>query len=692
MKRTRDLSLFGGVCGLCVLFWAACGGSGADEAATNEGGGAMGGGTSSTGGAGGGGGAAASGSGAGGAAAKGGSAGGTTGGSAGTTGGSAGAAGKGGAAGASGASGSSGSSAGNGGTSGAGGAAGTAGNGGAGGAMCTAPKVDCGTGCVDTASDAKHCGKCGNPCDAGSLCCSSTCVSTASCSFAVTGVSPASGWQNGGDYLTIKGAGFAAGTKVFLDDGRAPAWVKDATTIVVQTPPHVVGPVDVKVVSPAATAVLKKGFTYSAGTVELPWQTKPMKAVRGENPGLAVLQSGKVLVVGGTTKPDEPALALQTGEVFDRATSSVTPVTNPMSTPRWQNAGVTMLTGKVLVVGGACGNQLTGCTGNPTLVDLYDPVANAFTPTKTPLAVGRVYIRSVLMSDGRVFIASSNTGTVDLYDPLTDSFKTIAHTKKHVFGFVVRLRDGRVMLGGGDEAIVPGSGTDVEIFDPDTETFTATGGLNIARSMLTAHTLPDGRVIVIGGSDKTAGGVKDPQPSMETWDPVKGTWTKTPMSLSVGRTWHASALIRDGSVLVLGGYTMIGSCVPVDTAEQVDPVANTVKGFGLLPNPNTEWNAVTMLDGSVLAVGGGACGTSSALPDLDFLPGKLLAARAHGHAPDAHAARRGASPGPRSTPHARATSSRYVFQRSTASSIARTTPGYADGGTWSSRMRHADCR
>jgi hypothetical protein len=47
----------------------------------------------------------------------------------------------------------------------------------------------------------------------------------------------------------------------------------------------------------------------------------------------------------------------------------------------------------------------------------------------------------------------------------------------------------------------------------------------------------------------------------------------------------------------------------------------TVKMFSMLPNTNTEWTAVTMFDGSVLGVGGGACGTSMALPDLDFLPG-----------------------------------------------------------------------
>jgi len=107
--------------------------------------------------------------------------------------------------------------------------------------------------------------------------------------------------------------------------------------------------------------------------------------------------------------------------------------------------------------------------------------------------------------------------------------------------------------------------------------------------------------------------------SIEAYDPSNDTWTTEPYKLGSGRTWHASALVRDGTIIVMGGYTTI-SCAPSDTVDQVDPINNVVKPFGTLPDPNTEWNAVTMLDGSVLGVGGGACG-GNALPDLDFLPG-----------------------------------------------------------------------
>jgi hypothetical protein len=218
--------------------------------------------------------------------------------------------------------------------------------------------------------------------------------------------------------------------------------------------------------------------------------------------------------------------------------------------------------------------------------------------------------------DGRVVISSGGDTTADVYDPVTDAFAQIPQLAEHTYGFMVRLRDGRVLLGAGD-----GSVTACEIFDPAQNKFIPAAPLNQGRSMLTAHTLPDGRVIVIGGSSISAGGVHVPLTSMELYDPAADKWTVAPYVLSTGRTWHASALVRDGTILVMGGYNVDGTCTPTDTVDQVDPVNGTVKPFGTLPHANTEWTAVTLLDGSVLGVGGGACGTPTALPSLDFLPG-----------------------------------------------------------------------
>jgi hypothetical protein len=457
-------------------------------------------------------------------------------------------------------------------------------------------------------------------CETGQIECGGACVVADSCDFVVTGLEPASGFQNGGEWITVHGAGFAAGLRVTIAGGRAPTRVIDATSALIQTPPGPEGLADVEIQQGATTATLPGGFRYRSAGLDTPWQAIAMQVVRGEDPGLAVLQDGRVLIAGGTTVPDGTEESLATMDLFDRPTETVVPVTTAtMTTPRWQDAAVTLLTGKVLIIGGACYFDNTNCTGNPATAELYDPATGTSRPTQgAPLP--RDYPRAVLLPDGRVLVSSSNDPTLEIYDPDTDAFTEVAATQPHVYGVVVRLRDGRVLLAGGDGGV-----TAAELFDPDTDTVTPTGSLAQGRSMFTAHTLPDGRVAVFGGSSLSAGGIHAPLASIELYDPATGTFTTAPYALTIGRTWHASALVRDGTVLVMGGYTVDTLCSSsVGTVDQVDLVAGTVTPFAALPDGKTsaEWNAVTLLDGSIVAVGGGACGTATALPEVYFLPGE----------------------------------------------------------------------
>ncbi len=515
--------------------------------------------------------------------------------------------------------------------SGCGGDGSTASNGGSGGSgiggasgaggssNCTGGQVSCGADCVDLTTDSTHCGSCSNACQTGSVCCGSGCVETTSCDFAVTSVDPTIGMQNGGDWLTVKGAGFAPGMKIFLGDGRAPTLFVDASTAKIQTPPGLPGKVDVTIDVGGTKSTRKLGFEYRGAGLEKPWKVIPMSVVRGENPGITVLQDKRVLIAGGTLVPDDWDQSLDSAELFNRETESMAPAAGAMTgAPRWQDSAITLLDGRALVVGGGCLISMQ-CVGDPSLAHLFDPTTNTFTTTKSPMNVGRAYTRAVLLPDGRVFIASANDPSIEIYDPVADSFQQIANSQLHQWGFVVRLRDGRVLIGAGDAGT-----TAAEIFDPDTNLLTPTGSLAQGRSMLTAHTLPDGRVMVVGGASQSAGGIADPLDSIELYDPVSGTFSTAPYKLSIGRTWHAGALVRDGTVMAMGGYTVSGSCdSSVGTVDQIDPVAGTVTPFDPLPNGKvaTEWNAVTLLDGSIVAVGGGACGLSSALPEVYFLPG-----------------------------------------------------------------------
>jgi N-acetylneuraminic acid mutarotase len=150
------------------------------------------------------------------------------------------------------------------------------------------------------------------------------------------------------------------------------------------------------------------------------------------------------------------------------------------------------------------------------------------------------------------------------------------------------LRDGRVLMVGGLLARDQDTAR-VDIFDPATNTFSATGSLHQARHDHTATLLPDGRVLVVGGY---AGSWLR---SAEIYDPATGQWTLTQPVFPHGVT-HTATLLKDGSVLVVAGAIQSGSAGLDDRAEIFDPKTN-------------QWQAAARHDG----IDGGAAGTL--LPD-----------------------------------------------------------------------------
>jgi hypothetical protein len=83
------------------------------------------------------------------------------------------------------------------------------------------------------------------------------------------------------------------------------------------------------------------------------------------------------------------------------------------------------------------------------------------------------------------------------------------------------LPDGRVLIAGG--VGVGGAVLDsAEVFDPRSETFSATGSMTTARADAVAAPLPDGRVLVAGGYDAA-----NELSTAEVYDPSTGTFSAT---------------------------------------------------------------------------------------------------------------------------------------------------------------------
>src|SRR5205814_5588089 len=111
------------------------------------------------------------------------------------------------------------------------------------------------------------------------------------------------------------------------------------------------------------------------------------------------------------------------------------------------------------------------------------------------------------------------------------------------------------LLPGGRVLVASGAGADghaliaAEIYDPQTNAWTAAASMHHARAGHTATSLFDGRVVIAGGDD--AGVAND---SLELFDPNDGVFTLLDAVLTSPRTGHAAALSYDGLVVIAGGF------------------------------------------------------------------------------------------------------------------------------------------
>src|SRR5207248_1971135 len=171
-----------------------------------------------------------------------------------------------------------------------------------------------------------------------------------------------------------------------------------------------------------------------------------------------------------------------------------------------------------------------------------------------PLVVPRTAHAATALTDGRILItggrdsAGNIVAVSEIFDPATDTSTASATlTTPRVDHTATLLPDGKVLVAGGSNG--NGSLNSVEIFDPANaaagfRTLAATMGA--ARSQHTATVLNDGKVLIAGGDD--AG-------TAEIFDPATETFSSVLMAMAAPRIGHTATLFSDDSVLLAGGNT-----------------------------------------------------------------------------------------------------------------------------------------
>jgi hypothetical protein len=267
-----------------------------------------------------------------------------------------------------------------------------------------------------------------------------------------------------------------------------------------------------------------------------------------------------------------------------------------MTTKRMSHVAVLLGNGLVLIAGGF------GNTATLASAELYDPATGLFTATGS-MAHARSHPSATLLGSGKVLLAGGWAGTApldsaELYDPASGTFSLVGSMHSPRSGHTATLlSDGRVLVVGGQGLGAPAS---AEIYDPATNLFTVTGSLATGREDHTATLLGNGRVLVAGGFNTSCGTYRDCA-SAELYDPATGLFTATG-SMAHSRGGHTASVLPDGRVLVAGGSHYIAS---VEQAELYDPATATFSAAGTMSGHGRHVQTATILqDGRVALIGG----------------------------------------------------------------------------------------
>lgn len=232
-----------------------------------------------------------------------------------------------------------------------------------------------------------------------------------------------------------------------------------------------------------------------------------------------VLADGTVMATGGCCSSEGSAYASAT--LFDPVAWTVTSLPS-MRVRRNRHVAEVLRDGRVLVVGGLAEEDIVPTRG----AEIFDPVTRTWKLT-TPSIYGEKYSmrmaghQASLLPDGSVLVTGGccvsypqpgpcllgcDTPYVmtptSRYDPVSDAWLPGPQPAGRYMHKAVTLADGRVVLiGGGDRTVFRNTRSDVEIYFPSTGTWSSGARMEEARERFAAVLLPDGRILVAGGSN-----------------------------------------------------------------------------------------------------------------------------------------------------------------------------------------------
>jgi hypothetical protein len=277
----------------------------------------------------------------------------------------------------------------------------------------------------------------------------------------------------------------------------------------------------------------------------------------------------------------------------------------PTNTARFSHTATLLEGNKILIAGGMERNGVWLDTG-----EIFDETTGRFTPTAR-MSSRRAGAMAAALPDGTVLIAGGSDGsgknlaTAEIFNPQTNTFSmTGSMSAPRTQGMAIYLpRINKVLIVGGAANGDDNQHSSAELYDPATGRFSQTGSMHVARAYFNGVLLRDGSVLVMGG----VSGGEFPNPNLESsaeiYDPALGRFAPVD-SMNVARYKHGTALLPDGRVMVVGGQTSSGERLA--STEIFDPVKRKFQRGPEMKLPRFKLlNGVARLkDGRILVAGG----------------------------------------------------------------------------------------
>ena len=316
-----------------------------------------------------------------------------------------------------------------------------------------------------------------------------------------------------------------------------------------------------------------------------------------------LLPDGKVLVTGGRNNNSSSVWA--SAELYVPAAGTWA-TTSSMSATRYFHTATLLANGKVLVAGGS-----HALSGQHSSAELYDPATGTWAATGA-MTDARTAHQAILLSNGKVLVtggaqgsaANSALSSAELYDPTTGMWTLIKSMSTARYAHTVTLlNNGKVLVTAGQNVNLSLSST--ELYDSLTGMWTPSGSLvggslAGARSYHTTTLLPNGKVLVTGGYNNNSVGT--PLSTAQLYDPATGIWTAI-NSMSTARYLHTPTLLPNGKVLISGG-SVTDSVSSAELYDWTDGATGTWAATGGMNEKRREHTATLLPNGKVLVTGG----------------------------------------------------------------------------------------